>query len=181
MGDVIGTINIVEWGFFGVLTLLTIGGALGVVTDRNLFHGALWLLLSLFGVAGFFVMLAAPFLAAVQVLVYIGAIVILIKIAIMLTRRIMGIEEQPNRQWPLGLAAAGLSFIVLTGVMVLASSGSAPLLPRTPLAEPTLSSLAMLGAAYVDPNQYAIPFVLSSVFLTGAMIGAIVVAREDAA
>lgn len=175
----LGTINPVEWGFFGLLTLITLGSAIGVVTNRNLFHGALWLLLSLFGVAGFFVMLAAPFLAAVQVLVYIGAIVILIKIAIMLTRRIMGINEQPNRQWPLGLAAAGLSFIVITGVMIVASSGNTPLLTRNPVADANLNSLAMLGVAYVDPNQYAVPFILASIFLTGAMIGAIVVARED--
>jgi len=71
------TVDWVQWLAFGVLTLLTVGAALAVVTDRNIFHSALWLLVSLFGVGGLFVMLSAPFLAAVQVLVYMGAIVIL--------------------------------------------------------------------------------------------------------
>ncbi len=71
---------------FIVFTLFSLGGALGVVTTRNLIHATLYLILSLFGVAGFFVLLSAPFLAAVQVLVYIGAIAILIVFAVMLTR-----------------------------------------------------------------------------------------------
>lgn len=88
------SVDWVQWLAFGILTLLTVGAALAVVIDRNLFHSALWLLVSLFGVAGLFVMLSAPFLAAVQVLVYMGAIVILIIFAIMLTRRMMGISSR---------------------------------------------------------------------------------------
>ena len=57
---------------FIVFALFSLGGALGVVTTRNLIHATLYLILSLFGAAGFFVLLSAPFLAAVQVLVYIG-------------------------------------------------------------------------------------------------------------
>src|SRR5579859_7413532 len=60
-------IDVVQWIAFIVLSLLVLGGGLMVVADRNLFHSALWLLVCLFGVAGFFVMLSAPFLAAVQV------------------------------------------------------------------------------------------------------------------
>lgn len=169
----------VQWLVFGVLTIITIGGALGVVANRNLFHSALWLLVSLFGVAGFFAMLAAPFLAAVQVLVYIGAIVILVIIAIMLTRHVMGLEETPNEQWPVSVVASIAAFAILVGVLVLAA-GNGGLLPRDPItADVPANTIQQLGAALVDTGQYTIPFLLAAVFLTGAMIGAIVIARED--
>jgi NADH:ubiquinone oxidoreductase subunit 6 (subunit J) len=174
-----GNVDVVQWLFFGVFTLLSLGGGLGVVIDRNLFHSALWLLVSLFGVAGFYVMLSAPFLAAVQVLVYIGAIVILIIIAIMLTRRMMGVREAVNNQWPFGLAASAVAFLVLALTLILASSGNAPLIPRTPIAEISVNNVAQFGTSLVDPGQYVLPFELASLLLTGAMIGAIVIARED--
>jgi NADH-quinone oxidoreductase subunit J len=171
-------IDVVQWVFFLVLSAISIGSAVLVVTSRNLFHSALWLLVCLFGVAGFFALLAAPFLAAVQVLVYIGAIVILIIIAIMLTRGVMGIEELPNRQWPLGMLASLLTVVVMGVVIALA--GNTGLLPADPVTAvvPT-NTIAQLGSAMVDTGQYTVPFLLAAVFLTGAMIGAIVIARED--
>ncbi len=176
-------VDLVQWVAFVVLSLFTLGGGLMVALDRNLFHGALWLLVSLFGAAGLFVMLAAPFLAAVQVLVYMGAIVILIIFAIMLTRRVMGTREAANSQWPIGLLMAALAFLVIAFVLVIATSPTAsnatPLLTQAPLAAVSLDSLVNLGKALVDPYQYALPFELASLLLTGAMIGAIVIAREE--
>jgi NADH:ubiquinone oxidoreductase subunit 6 (subunit J) len=78
---------------FLVFSLFSLGGALGVVTTRNLIHSTLYLILSLFGAAGLFVLLSAPFLAAVQVLVYIGAIAILIVFAVMLTRSMTRLRD----------------------------------------------------------------------------------------
>src|SRR5260221_9591087 len=170
-------VDVVQWIAFVVLTLLTLGGAIMVVADRNLFHGALWLLVSLFGVAGFFVMLAAPFLAAVQVLVYMGAIVILIIMAIMLTRRLMGEREAANDQWPIALAMSAIAFLVLAFILALASNS--PLLTRTAVATITPDNIVAFGKSLVDTNQYMLPFELASLLLTGAMIGAIVIARED--
>ncbi len=174
------SIEWVQWLAFGVLTLLTVGGALAVVLDRNLFHSALWLLVSLFGVAGLFVMLSAPFLAAVQVLVYMGAIVILIIFAIMLTRRLMGISESVNSQWWVGAIVAVISFLVIAFVLFQAGTGTHPLLAREPISSLSSQSIEQLGMALVDPSQYALPFELASLLLTGSMIGAIVIAREDA-
>jgi len=172
-------LNVAEWLFFGVMTVFALGGGLGVVINRNLFHSALFLIVSLFGVAGLYVMLAAPFLAAIQILVYIGAIAILIIFAIMLTRRLMGLREANNNQWPLALGVAALAFIILAMVLILASSGDNPLLRRAPVAASvSADSIRDLGRALVDPNQYALPFILASVLLEGAMVGAIVVARE---
>ena len=175
--------DLVQWIAFIILSALTLGGALMVAADRNLFHGALWLLVSLFGVAGLFVMLAAPFLAAVQVLVYMGAIVILIIFAIMLTRRVMGERESSNSQWPIALAMAAVSFLVIAFILGLAStSGNAtrgPLLAYQSLPPVSADSVVALGKALVDPWQYALPFELASLLLTAAMIGSIVIARED--
>jgi len=92
---------------FGFFTILILGGAIGVVTNRNLVRAAMWLMASLFGVAGYFVLLSAPFLAAVQILVYIGAIGILITFAVMLTRSMTHMPEPNNRQWWAAGAVAG--------------------------------------------------------------------------
>ncbi len=174
-----GSVDWIQWLAFGVLTLLCVGGALAVVIDRNLFHSALWLLVSLFGIAGLFVMLAAPFLAAVQVLVYMGAIVILIIFAIMLTRRMMGITETLNKQWWVGAIVAAIAFFVIALVLAQAGTGDHPLIAREPIASLSDKTVTVFGAALVDPAQFALPFELASLLLTGAMIGAIVIARED--
>ncbi len=173
------SVDWVQWLAFGILTLLTVGAALAVVIDRNLFHSALWLLVSLFGVAGLFVMLSAPFLAAVQVLVYMGAIVILIIFAIMLTRRMMGISESVNSQWWVGAIVAIVAFFVIALVLTEAGQGANALLVRDPVAAIMDRGVADLGVALVDPSEYALPFELASLLLTGAMIGAIVIAREE--
>ncbi|NDJ60998.1 MAG: NADH-quinone oxidoreductase subunit J [Chloroflexi bacterium] len=161
--------------FFSVFAL---GGALGVVTSRNLMHGALYLILSLFGVAGFFVLLSAPFLAAVQVLVYIGAIAILFIFAVMLTRGMTRLTETLNRQWWLSaVVSLMLLAVLLVGVIlpVWGEGGTNPNMPSTDLVATTVD----LGVALVDGDQYVLPFLVSSLLLTAAMIGAIVVARDD--
>jgi NADH-quinone oxidoreductase subunit J len=169
--------DLVQWVAFIVLTVLTLGAGFMVAQDRNLFHGALWLLVCLFGVAGFFVMLAAPFLAAVQVLVYMGAIVILIIMAIMLTQRVMGEREAMNEQWPIGLAMSAIAFLVIAFILALASNSS--LLSRPGVGQIPFDTVVGLGKSLVDTNQYMLPFELASLLLTGAMIGAIVIARDD--
>jgi NADH-quinone oxidoreductase subunit J len=167
----------VQWIAFVVLSLLVLGGGLMVVADRNLFHGALWLLVCLFGVAGLFVMLSAPFLAAVQVLVYMGAIVILIIFAIMLTQKMMGQREALNERWLVGLVMAAMAFLLVSFILVLASN--TPLMANN-VGQVTGDTILRLGNSLVDTGQYALPFELASLLLTAAMIGAIVIAREEA-
>ena len=99
---------------FSVISFLTLLMAWIVVTNRNLFHAALALMGSFLGVAGLYVLLDAGFLAAAQLLVYIGAISILVIFAIMMTRRLMQTEETPfNSQW----IVAGITSLVLFGIM----------------------------------------------------------------
>jgi NADH-quinone oxidoreductase subunit J len=163
---------------FFLFSVITLGGALGVVMNRNLIHGALYLILSLFGVAGLFVLLAAPFLAAVQVLVYIGAIAILIIFAVMLTRSMTNMTEVFNRQWWLGALVSVLLFVLLMiGVIlpVWGVNGSQGVQNPSEIVATTVD----LGIALVDGNQYVLPFEVASLLLTAAMIGAIVIARDN--
>jgi NADH-quinone oxidoreductase subunit J len=159
---------------FGLFTILTIGGALGVVTTRNLVRAAIWLMVSLFGIAGFFVLLSAPFLAAVQVLVYIGAIGILFSFAVMLTRGMTNLKERFNSQWWLAALAATLAFGLLVMGVIIPVFGNV----ATPVSDQVATTVD-LGVALVSGNQYVLPFEVVSLLLTAAMIGAIVIARED--
>jgi NADH-quinone oxidoreductase subunit J len=162
---------------FFIFSVLTLGGALGVVISRNLIHGALYLIVSLFGGAGFFVLLSAPFLAAVQVLVYIGAIAILIIFAVMLTRSMTSMRELFNRQWWMSAIVGVILFALLAvGVIfpVWGVNGTNANLP----ASDDVATTEDLGVALVDGNQYVLPFEVASLLLTAAMIGAIVIARD---
>lgn len=162
---------------FFIFSVLVLGGALGVVVSRNLIHGALYLIVSLFGGAGFFVLLSAPFLAAVQVLVYIGAIAILIIFAVMLTRSMTQMREVLNRQWWLS-AVVGILLFVLLGVGVIFPVwGNDGTNSNQPVSD-EVATTQDLGVALVDGNQYVLPFEVASLLLTAAMIGAIVIARD---
>ena len=159
---------------FGLFTIFTLGGAIGVVTGKNLVRSTIWLMASLFGIAGMFVLLSAPFLAAFQVLVYIGAIGILITFVIMLTRSIANLPERFNKEWAL---AAGIAVILFVALVVLVIM---PLWSETdtPTSD-TVATTRDLGVALMDGNQYVLPFEVASLLLTAAIIGAIVIARED--
>jgi NADH-quinone oxidoreductase subunit J len=140
-------------------------------------HAALWLVLSLFGVAILFAILQAGFFAVVQVVVYIGAIAILIIFAVMLTRRVMeDVGTQENRVWPV---AAGATLLLLAGLLFAISRWSSfSALPPDYPAQVQSQSVAQLGTALVSPNAYVLPFEAASVLLLAALVGAIYVAWE---
>lgn len=170
---------------FLIVSVITIGSALIVVTNRNLFHAALALMVTFLGVAGFYVLLEAGFLAAAQLLVYIGAISILIIFAIMMTRRLMQATEQPfNSQWGLGLLAT----VIVLAVLVFAIGGywplqpaEAPLQTRTVVSDDVIqNSIVTLGEAFVSPHGLVLAFELASILLLAALVGAILVAWPPA-
>ncbi len=161
---------------FLIFSGLALMGGLGVVTTRNLFRGTIWLMVSLFGVAGLFVLLSAPFLAAVQVLVYIGAIAILITFAVMLTRSVTQLQLRYNRAG-YGVVGSVVLFVILLLGVVLPVWGNSYLTPVTNQVSETVD----LGIALVDGNGFVLPFEVASLLLTAAMIGAIVIAREEKA
>ncbi|MBS1250034.1 MAG: NADH-quinone oxidoreductase subunit J [Chloroflexi bacterium] len=156
---------------FIVLGVVTLGAALAVVTSKNLFHSALFLMLSFVGVAGFYVLLEAPFLAAVQILVYVGAIAVLIIFAIMLTRRLMAEDlVQRNAQWVWSALGALLLFGVLVVTLVQVNW------PVVEAAVPE-DSITALGQDLMGP--YVIPFEAASILLLVALVGAVIIAREE--
>lgn len=166
---------------FIIISLFTLISAWIVVTNRNLFHAALAMMASFLGVAAFYVLLDAGILAVAQLLVYIGAISILVIFAIMMTRRLMQTTESPfNAQWQGALAAAvaGLAIVLVVIYNWGSNEGSglsqpAPEVPETLLRE----SIAQLGVALVNPDQYVIPFEVASILLLAALVGAIFIAR----
>lgn len=163
------TLQQILFFFFGAVTL---GAAIGMVTSRKLFHAALWMLLSFFGVAGLYVLLEAPFFAAAQLFVYMGAIGILIIFAIMLTRGMMR-QRLPrvNDQWWF----AGLLAAVLLAVLTWLIWKLPWITASRPVPEDALNRL---GVALVDPEGFALPFEVASVLLVMALIGAVTIVRE---
>jgi NADH:ubiquinone oxidoreductase subunit 6 (subunit J) len=158
---------------FILLSIAALGGALGVVFARNLFRAALALVLSFIGIAGFYVLLEAEFLAMVQILVYVGAIAILIIFAIMLSRRMMSSETQPwNEQWVGAVVVAAALFAALVFIL------SRVDWPATE-AEVPADSISQLGQALVSPDFYVLPFEVASVLLLVALVGAVIIAREQ--
>jgi len=169
----------VEQIIFIIVAVITLGAALMVVTTRKLIHSALWLIVSLFGVAVFYVLLDAGFLAVAQVVVYIGAIAILMIFAIMLTRNLaIDVGSQVNKSWPWAILIAILMF---GGLLWLLSSWGGIHTEIQELAA-RADPLKQLGVSLVSPDAYVLPFELASVLLLAALIGAIVVAwprKED--
>jgi NADH-quinone oxidoreductase subunit J len=160
---------------FFIFSLLALGGGFGVVTNRNLFRGTIWLMVSLFGVAGLFVLLSAPFLAAVQVLVYIGAIAILFTFAVMLTRSLTRLTVRYNRLWPSVIGSVLLfAMLVISVIWPVFGANDAFRAPASDVVRSTTD----LGLALVAGEGYVLPFEVASLLLTAAMIGAIVIARD---
>ena len=156
---------------FIILAVAAVGSAVGMVTSRNIFYSALLLIACLFMVAGFYVLLEAPFLAAVQVLVYVGAIAVLIIFAVMLTERLMSKETRTwNEQWWVALLVAICLAAVLLYVVVTATW-------RVSDGAPPSDAIAALGQTLM--STYVLPFEVASVILLMALIGAIIIAREE--
>ena len=156
---------------FFVFALLAVSAAWGVVTNKNIVHSALLLALSFVGVAALYVMLNAEFLAAVQVLVYMGAVAIMVIFSVMLTLRGDVRESSPEtRKWPVGLIGAALMFVVLL-LVILGNGDWRILAPEWNYANTTadLSTLIL--------TKYMIPFETAAILLTVALIGAIILAK----
>lgn len=163
-----------------IIFLLTgaviLGSALMVVTTRNLLHAALWLVVTLFGVAVLYAILQANFLAVVQVVIYIGAIAILFIFAVMLTRReLMEKGRQTRSSWWI---PALLGIVILVGLVFLILS--VPGVGRTAAALPAgLDTVQALGTALVSPDAYVLPFEVASVLMLAALVGAVYVSTVD--
>lgn len=160
---------------FFLVVAISLGAAIMVVTTRNLVHAALWLILVLFGVAVVFILLNANFLAMAQVIVYIGAIAILMIFTIMLTRRVAkDTGAQLNSNW---WGAGALSLVMFGGLAWMLSQWQG-FQTKMPTLDASIDPIQQLGEGLVSPNAFLLPFEVASVLLVAALIGAIMVAWE---
>lgn len=150
---------------FSLYLLLVVGGALVAVLSRSLVRALVGLIGSLFGVAGLYLMLNTPFMALMQLLIYIGAVGVLIFFAVMLTR---GVDKEENDRMGKGKAAAAVltGFLPVAGILVAYFATS---WPEMRLTEDI--GLAEVGRTLLGP--YVLAFELISVVLFTAMAGAV--------
>jgi NADH-quinone oxidoreductase subunit J len=163
--------------FFYAIAAVMVIAAVVVVTNRNVVRSALALIVVFAGVAAQFVILAAEFVAVTQVLVYIGAIMVLMLFGIMLTRSRIGRDtEMTNAHWWVG-AVTALVLLATMGYGLVDHFGDDPLPAERQITAVNGSNTATLSDAMF--GQYLIPFEVISVLLLAALVGAIVIARKD--
>ncbi|MBC7341765.1 MAG: NADH-quinone oxidoreductase subunit J [Clostridia bacterium] len=158
---------VAPWVFW-LLAIVTLAAALGVVTQRNIVYSAYWLILSFVAVAVLYMALEADLLAVIQILIYAGAVSILIVFAIMLTRRGDLRNSNPFNKYKLtGMVITAAFF----GVLALA-------LVKTPWAyvlSPVTSAVGPVAEAMM--TKYVVPFEVAALLLLVGMVGAILMAR----
>jgi NADH-quinone oxidoreductase subunit J len=156
---------VVFWAFAAV----TVGSAGVVVLSRTLIYSAFALLFTFFGVAGLYVLLGADFLAATQLLIYVGGILVLLLFGVMLTHKIydLDLRTETNQLVP-GLIVAGGLFVILSATAVKTRWTSTPLPPAPTTAE--------IGRLFL--GAYLLPFEAASVLLLIALVGAAMIVRR---
>lgn len=155
--------------FFAV-ALVTIVSAVLVISAKEIFHSALYLAVMFLGIAGLFVMLNAEFLAAVQILVYAGAVIVLMLFAVMLTKR----EDEKERRIPLFRGFVSLLFLLVL-MLYITKIDWWNYAPK----EGAVGSVTAIGTLLF--REYILPFEVISLILLAAMIGALSLAKKEAA
>jgi NAD(P)H-quinone oxidoreductase subunit 6 len=169
---------------FWLIALLTIGSAVMTVTARNILHAAFALCLTFFGVAGLYVFLHADFVAAVQLIVYIGGIVVLIMFAIMFSSNMVEDTAERGPRWPAIAAGGATAVATLTAVLLINKNLYALIATRNAYADmkfvPTVSVAAgQTGIGHLLMGQYLLPFEFASILLLAVLVGAVVIVRKE--
>ncbi len=159
--------------FFYFLAGLAVVSAILVVTQRNPVHSAISLIFTLLSLAGLYLMLYAPFVAGVQIIVYVGGIMVLFLFVIMLVNLEKAQkEEQFNHMWPVGLVATALLGALLLFVYLKDRAAFPAAMAPLPEGQNTQQIGLMLY------GQYLLPFEIASVLLLVAIVGAVVMAKK---
>jgi len=153
---------------FWVLAAVTLIAAGGVLASRNLLHAVLFLILAFVGVAGFFALLSAPFLAMAQVVIYVGAISVLVLFAVLLTPRASRDNSESSMLVP-AVVLAGMIFAIMA-LAIFDTNWST-------VSETPIITAEDLGSALL--STWVLPFQIASVLLTAAMVGAIMLVRSS--
>jgi NADH-quinone oxidoreductase subunit J len=155
---------------FWIMAIVVVVAALGVIFLRNVFRAALSLILCFITVAGLYITLSADFLAAVQILVYVGAISVLIILAIMMTRDVQQGSPANRMKVPAFLVA-----VILLGIMIYTvTKTSWQIASESPLTPTTVP----LAQNLFGENGFILPVEIAAMLLLAAILGAIVIARE---
>jgi NADH-quinone oxidoreductase subunit J len=160
--------------FFGVLAAVMVVSAVRVVTTRNVVHAALWLVLVLAGVAAQFILLLAEFTAVTQVLVYIGAVVVLFLFGVMLTRAKIGTQASLDNENRLVAIGTAVVLFVIMAYALLDEFSDTDIRDADGV---DVQTTAQVSESIF--STYIVPFEAVSVLLLAALIGAIVVARRE--
>jgi NADH-quinone oxidoreductase subunit J len=155
---------------FVAVALATALAAVRVVTTRNVVHAALYLLVVLAGAAALFLLFTAEFVGWVQVLIYVGAVVVLLLFGLMLTRAPIGATARDTQTRGVAALAAGLIFVVTSTILWKAFEGRE-------LDFSDVFSTEVLGTTLF--TRYVLPFEVVSVLLLAALVGAVVLARKE--
>ena len=164
-----------EQVFFFYFAFAIAAASVFVVAVRNPIYSALALLIMFFHVAGLYVTLHAEFLAAVQIIVYAGAILVLYLFVVMLLN--LKQDDRYHRQWPMA-AAVGVTLIIEAIILTAMKGWTTPVIPiRTETAVEETSNTGAIGDVLY--STYLFPFEVASLILLVAMIGAIILAKKD--
>jgi NADH-quinone oxidoreductase subunit J len=167
---------LIDTVLFYVFALLTLGGGVLTITRRNAVHSAISLIVSLLGVAGLYLLQHAEFLFAVQIVLYVGGIMVLFLFVIMLVNLDTAAKErQFNRQWAVATAAtlavaAELAYFLYRGKDAFRIADSAP------AAASTLGNVEQVADSLF--SEYLLPFEIASVLLLVAVVGSVVMAKK---
>jgi len=160
---------------FGALSAIAVTSAVLVITRRNAVHSVIWLIVTLFAVGGIYLMQQAEFLFAVQIILYVGGIMVLFLFVVMLVNLDVALKQaQFSRQWLLGVLTVLL--LVAQLCYVLYNRGHGLDLPARPLLPAPLHNTQAVGRALYQ--DYMLPVEIASLLLLVAMVGAVVMAKK---
>lgn len=157
---------------FILFSVIIIAAAARVVTCHRIFHASMWLIVAFFGIAAVYLLLDSPFLAGIQLFIYIGGVAVLTVIAIMVTKSIMSQGTKTTRDpWTSLIMSGAMFFTMVWGIVQIPW-------PEEPLYPVTEGQLALLGSALVDPAGYLLPFEVVSIILVVVLISSLYLGRE---
>lgn len=159
---------------FIFLAVLAIAAALGMVTSKNTVNSALFLVLNMVALAGIYVLLQAHFLAIIQIIVYAGAIMVLFLFVIMLLN--LDAEESLFNKFRIKYFAAFLLGIAVLSQILYSIGGVTDMLPKMPSAAAKVGTVQSIGDVLF--TDYLLPFEITAILLTAAVVGALVVAQQ---
>jgi NADH-quinone oxidoreductase subunit J len=167
--------NVLPGTFFYVLAAIIVVGGIMTITRRSAIHSAIWLIVTLIGVAGLYLSQQAEFLAAVQVLLYIGGIMVLFLFVIMLVNLDEAVKQrQFNHQWTIAVAC---TLLLLAEVVYFLLKGKQSFVFPEPAGTSLQPNTQLIAFALY--RDYMLPFEIASVLLLVAIIGAVILAKKE--